>query len=141
MSQKTLNSSTNNNLIYRFIRSTRNTLCLTLSLLPTLLSRSENVILTYHSIGKNNIFNTVEPQNFIRQLEYLKKNYIIVPLSTILEFIDTGVRPAKRMVSITFDDGFLDFYQNVYPLLRKDNLPATVFVATDYIGKEWVFHQ
>jgi peptidoglycan/xylan/chitin deacetylase (PgdA/CDA1 family) len=126
-------------MLHKFVRFTRNSLCFTLSLLPTLLSRNENIILTYHSIGLDDVFDTVEPKNFIRQLKYLKKKYKIVSLATIIEFINTGKRTTKRMVSITFDDGFLDFYLNVFPLLRKDNLPATLFVATDYIGKDWPF--
>jgi peptidoglycan/xylan/chitin deacetylase (PgdA/CDA1 family) len=106
---------------------------------PTLLSRSENVILTYHSIGFDGIFDTVELKDFIRQLDYLKKNYMIVPLVEMLKCIGARATHAKRMVSITFDDGYQDFYQVVFPLLRKNNLPATVFVATDYVGKEWPF--
>jgi peptidoglycan/xylan/chitin deacetylase (PgdA/CDA1 family) len=128
-----------NKMIQKFIRFTRNSLCLTFSFLPTLLSRRENVILTYHSISLDGTFCTVKPKDFVSQLEYLKKNYNIVPLVEMLKCLGTRAKHDKRQVSITFDDGYQDFYLNVYPLLRKNNLPATVFVATDYVGKEWPF--
>jgi peptidoglycan/xylan/chitin deacetylase (PgdA/CDA1 family) len=38
-------------------------------------------------------------------MEYLKSNYAIVPLGEVLECIGKEERPARRMVSITFDDG------------------------------------
>jgi peptidoglycan/xylan/chitin deacetylase (PgdA/CDA1 family) len=84
-------------------------------------------------------FHTVEPKEFMRQMEYLKSNCAIVPLDEVLECIGKEGRPARRIVSITFDDGYQDFYMNVYPFLRKHKLPATVFVATGYVGKEWPF--
>jgi peptidoglycan/xylan/chitin deacetylase (PgdA/CDA1 family) len=125
-------------MVHKFLRFLRDSLCLTLSFVPTL-SRSENVILTYHSISSDGVFDTVEPKDFIRQLEYLKKNYMIVPLVEMLKCNGRRAKHAKRMVSITFDDGYQDFYQAVYTLLRKDNLPATVFVATNYVGEKWPF--
>jgi peptidoglycan/xylan/chitin deacetylase (PgdA/CDA1 family) len=127
-----------NNIIDKFYRFTRNSLCFALSFVPTL-SRNENVILTYHSVSLDRSYHTVEPKEFVRQLEYLKKKYKIVPLFEMLECLGTKARPSKRKVSITFDDGYQDFYYSVYPFLRKNNLPATVFVATNYVGKEWPF--
>jgi peptidoglycan/xylan/chitin deacetylase (PgdA/CDA1 family) len=137
--QRFLDSWAHNERVFSLSRYAWNSLCLALSLFPALLSQKEIVILSYHSVGLDSDFRTVEPKDFIRQMEYLKSNYAIVPLAEVLECIGKEERPARRMVSITFDDGYQDFYLNVYPFLRKNKLPATVFVATGYVGKEWPF--
>ncbi len=125
----------------RALNCLRNSLCLTLSFFPTLLSQKEIVILTYHSIGSDNGFYTVRPNDFLRQMEYLSDNCVVVPLAELLEYVDKERNPEERIVSITFDDGYQDFYLNAYPFLRRHNLPATVFIATGYVGGRWPFVQ
>lgn len=98
-----------------------------------------NIILVYHSVGSNRSFYNVELEDFIRQIEYLKKKYSIVSLDDIVSFVRNGKETSGKLVTITFDDGYQDFYLNIYGYLRKNKLPAIVFVATGYVGKEWPF--
>ncbi len=41
--------------------------------------------------------------------------------------------PAKPIV-LTFDDGYRDFYTDVYPILKKYHVKATAFVISGFVG-------
>lgn len=42
--------------------------------------------------------------------------------------------PGAKVVALTFDDGFRDFYDEVLPVLRRYEARASLFVPTGYIG-------
>ncbi|MFA5066328.1 MAG: polysaccharide deacetylase family protein [Dehalococcoidia bacterium] len=95
--------------------------------LPALPNRA--VILMYHSLGDNGRFFTVKPDDFGAQLEYLKRHeYNVVSLAALLHYLAKGKVP-PRTVAITFDDGYEDNYFVAFPLLKKYNFPATIFLA------------
>jgi len=93
-------------------------------------------ILLYHSIDRNDAHYNVNPEQFAMQMEYLRKNYDVVSLDTILNFIKGGKDLPKKPVAITFDDGYYSVYQNAYPVLRKYRFPAAVFITTGYVQKQ-----
>ena len=108
--------------------------------IPVVIFRFQNLkrgsILMYHSVGLNTKFSTVTPTEFEKQIQYLlNKKYKIIRLADVVESITQG-QSLDKCVALTFDDGYLDFYSCVFPLLKKYKIPASVFVATDYIGKE-----
>lgn len=82
----------------------------------------------------------VKPETFRIHLEFLKKRFHLVPISTLLsDNIKTpGNTNDKPCCVLTFDDGWSDFYRYAYPILREYQVPATVFLPTDFIGtKKW----
>ncbi len=58
----------------------------------------------------------------------LKRLYKIVPLSELESFYYEGGR-LKNAGHITFDDGDISFYNIVYPLLKKHNIPVSIYVS------------
>ena len=80
----------------------------------------------------------VSPENFDSHLTILKKHFQVVSLEemiTNLKKLPLG----RRMVAITFDDGFKDNFDNAAPILKKHKLPATFFIATGLIGTNNMF--
>lgn len=78
----------------------------------------------------------VTPRMFRFQMRYLKvAGFKVVTLNEILNFID-GEIVDDKLVALTFDDGYQDFYENAYPALKAHGYPSTVFLVSDLIGKE-----
>ena len=69
---------------------------------------------------------------FDRHIAYIQKYYNIITLQTLVDSLKDG-NIQERSVAITFDDGFADNYHFAYPILKKSQIPATIFLTTDTI--------
>lgn len=95
-------------------------------------------IMMYHSVENNsNKFNNVKIKNFERQLKFLRKNkYNILKLKNFLEIMQKKKILNSKNIVITFDDGDKSLYLNVFPILKKYQIPVTIFLISGFIGKE-----
>jgi peptidoglycan/xylan/chitin deacetylase (PgdA/CDA1 family) len=99
------------------------------------------IVLMYHNIAmppKTGRLRSlyVTPRMFRFQMWYLQAaGFKVVPLGEILSSMK-GNNQGSRLVALTFDDGYRDFYQNAYPVLEKYGYPSTVFLVSDLIGQE-----
>ncbi len=95
------------------------------------------LFLAYHRVlPKNKITSAlgVSLENFERQLNYLiRQGY---DFKTVRSYSETDTKTCF----ITFDDGYKDNILYAYPILKKYNIPATVFLTVDYIGKNKPFY-
>lgn len=80
---------------------------------------------------------TVSTRAFERFCRFFAGHYNVVPLRHIVERIERRM-PLRRELAITFDDGYLDNYENAAPLLERMGLPATFFVVSRWIGTDVV---
>ena len=96
-------------------------------------------VLTYHQINDPaNDHSTVSPAAFRQQMEHLKQHYCVVPLEEAVAGVS---RPGcvRRLVAITFDDGYQDNATIAAPILQSLGLPAALFIATNMIGSQRPF--
>ena len=56
----------------------------------------------------------------------------VLPLSEAVERLALGSLP-PRAVALTFDDGYASVVETAWPLLRKRDMPATLFVCSEYL--------
>lgn len=99
-------------------------------------------ILTYHYVANNpnpkdvqRDALSVSPDKFDAQMNYLSKNgYTPITLDTLYGIFNKQTIAPTKPVVLTFDDGYIDFYSIVYPILRKYNFHAVSFIATGLIG-------
>jgi peptidoglycan/xylan/chitin deacetylase (PgdA/CDA1 family) len=109
-------------------------------LIESLPHRSSLLILNYHRIGEASetpydpeLFSCTAAE-FDWQVGYLASRFPIVTLHEALEIVHDGVKPARTVVLLTFDDGYRDNYDAAYPILRKHQASATFFLPTAFIG-------
>lgn len=90
----------------------------------------QDAILVYHQIGEPppEFFGQISPERFDADLSYLTSEYEVVPLDEVT------TRSERPRVALTFDDGLASFHGTVLPLLRKFDVPATVFVTPALLG-------
>lgn len=94
------------------------------------------VILTYHSVSGGASPLCTPPHLFAEQMAWLAgSGHRVISLTELAHALRSKQAPPRRAVVLTFDDGFLDFYQAAFPVLRRFNFPATVFVVTKYCGR------
>lgn len=90
-------------------------------------------ILIYHQVAAGHDKQTdVTLDDFQWQIEWLSNNRTVVDLDSALSSWNSP--DADRKVVLTFDDGYLDTYTNVFPMMRAHGFPFTVYVATSYVG-------
>jgi peptidoglycan/xylan/chitin deacetylase (PgdA/CDA1 family) len=78
---------------------------------------------------------------FERHIESIGKSFRFVSLDEIGEHVASGRPFDDPVAAITFDDGYRDVYENAFPFLRHQGIPAAVFVVTDLISQPtWQTH-
>ncbi len=107
-------------------------------LLQRIFVRDGIAILMYHAVIKEPLtvpdWCFVQESSFQEQMAYLKNHCHVIPLKEMPSLTkDNNGRPK---VAVTFDDGFQSNYDIAWPILKALGLPATIFLATDFIGSD-----
>lgn len=95
-------------------------------------------ILCYHRVGTGGIpyYSALDPRIFEAQMALLRRAYRVVTLDQLCRELGEATfenRSSRQAVAITFDDGYRDLHTYALPVLRKFNLPATVYLTASAI--------
>jgi len=99
-------------------------------------------VLTYHRISEHQDHRDplkVSAETFEKQLIYLKECSRLLSGEELDELLRNNKSFPENAILITFDDGWRDNYENAYPILKKQKVPALIFLSTDYIGTNRIF--
>src|SRR5687768_9087001 len=93
-------------------------------------------VIAYHGVGESpsNKVMHVSPERLLAQIELLRDRYQVVPLRALLNRWRAGAS-TRNCVAITFDDAYAGVLIHALPILRALEIPATVFVASDYAAR------
>jgi peptidoglycan/xylan/chitin deacetylase (PgdA/CDA1 family) len=94
----------------------------------------------YHSVsdnlfGKSHPYYQINtsPQIFAQQMKYLRDHGYKTILPEDLVDGSLHTTPGEKLVAITFDDGYRDFYPHAFPILRRYGFTAVIYLATSRI--------
>jgi peptidoglycan/xylan/chitin deacetylase (PgdA/CDA1 family) len=99
-------------------------------------------ILMYHSVSADRdehsvpyYQTTTSGRRFVEHMQFLHENgYSTIRLNEIGDHLRERLAVENRVIAITFDDGFEDFYTTAFPVLQQYGFSATMFLPTSYIG-------
>ena len=94
-------------------------------------------IMMFHNVSGNTPNNNyVSPATLESDFQALQQNNIYtVSNAEAYKILTTNTKPAEKMIWLTFDDGYQDFYDSAFPLLKKYKFHATSFVIISKIGQ------
>ncbi len=90
-------------------------------------------IIMYHYVRdlKNSRYPNIKGLDyslFKEQLEFLRKNYNFVTVEEVIATFDEKIALPKNAALLTFDDGYIDNFTYVFPLLNKLKIQGVFFI-------------
>lgn len=92
-------------------------------------------IATNNDPDSYNYINT--PESFEENIKTLIENgYTIISMSELHDALSGKALIPDKPILINFDDGYYSNYEFIFPILKKYNAKASIFIVTDNVGKE-----
>ena len=93
-------------------------------------------VLMYHRIGDDRYPSTsISRELFEKHIEYLiEENINVLPITELSKYLKKEISFTNKTVFITIDDAYRSFFQNGFPILKKNKLPFGIFVSSDYVS-------
>lgn len=76
---------------------------------------------------------------FERHVRDLGRDFDLISTLDLVDARLTGRRLPARPLVLTFDDGYADFAEHAWPILRRHGVPCTLFVPTGYPDEDRAF--
>lgn len=93
--------------------------------------------LTYHALGADDedfdAWIVVRQGEFMRQVDLLRRHYELVSLDDAVKAHAECLPSDRPRAVITFDDGHESLHRYLLPLVERERIPVTVYVATGHI--------
>lgn len=102
-------------------------------------SAAANVVaLMYHNVTNDSTRwgdYTISPEQLEDDIQYFQDCGYITMTATELATANMSAIDGKKILLLTFDDGYSSFYSEVYPILKKHNAKGTMYLIGSYINR------
>jgi peptidoglycan/xylan/chitin deacetylase (PgdA/CDA1 family) len=95
-------------------------------------------ILLYHHVSDDGsvLRYHVTLDDFRTQMEALRDwGYTSITATDLVNVIIKGGELPNRPVVITFDDGYVDVYQNAFPIMHEMGFVGSIYIYVDHVGE------
>lgn len=93
-------------------------------------------VLAYHRFGSAPASTTITDRAFEAQLQWLAEHhYKVLPLKTVVDGLTGKAPPVDGpAVAITADDGHRSVYTDMFPIIKREKIPVTLFIYPSAIS-------
>jgi len=100
-------------------------------------------IITYHYVRdlKNSRFNEIKGLDvslFKEQVDYLLKHYNIITMEQLIDAIDHHKEFPAKSALLTFDDGYIDYFHSVFPVLDEKGIQGSFYTPVEVLREHTV---
>ena len=97
-------------------------------------------ILLYHRVDEN-IENdpvdiNISPDEFRKHIEVFSRNYHVISVADLIEYLQEGRSFPPKTICITFDDSYESIFRNAVPILKEHEVPACFFINDGYLDRD-----
>ena len=99
---------------------------------------NELFVIMYHYVrkvkdGRYPGMKALEYDDFERQISFFEREFNIVTMEDILDALDGRKVLPEKAVLLTFDDAYIDCWNNVFPLLDEKNIQGSFFISGEAV--------
>ena len=107
--------------------------------LRNVLAQRSVTVMMYHELGCDDesadAWQIVRRSDFLRQIDFMRRHYEVVSLDNALERLNADRFGDRPMAVITFDDGHRGLHEHLLPIMQREQLPATIYIATRHVAE------
>ncbi|MBR2587993.1 MAG: polysaccharide deacetylase family protein [Bacilli bacterium] len=102
-------------------------------------------ILLYHQISieksaRESYYLCTTAEQFEKQISGLKDlGYTFITYEDLIKYNNNELALPEYVVLLSFDDGYIDNYENAFPVIKKLNIPINIFVVDTFVGHPGYF--
>ncbi|MBT3879392.1 MAG: polysaccharide deacetylase family protein [Candidatus Scalindua sp.] len=83
----------------------------------------------------------VKRKTFEECMQYIARRCPVISLDFLVQNFDRWESVPHNSYVVTFDDGWIDFYDTAYPVLSRLKIPATVYLTTGFASLKCSYWQ
>ena len=108
-------------------------------------SNQRVIVPFYHKVSdekptfEKSLYPSRKIADFKNDIDVLSNYFNPISMKEFIEISKSKVQLNQNYFHLTFDDGLSNFYKTVAPILKERNIPATVFINSDFVDNKALF--